>query len=68
MKIFLSTSPARGTTESILDGEKQINKFLSTSPARGTTYPKIYAAYRKGISIHVPREGDDLQGVESYIH
>ena len=33
---FLSTSPARGTTD-WLQQEEQADEFLSTSPARGTT-------------------------------
>ena len=33
--------------------------FQSTSPVRGTTRHKAGAARRVGISIHVPREGDD---------
>ena len=33
--------------------------FLSTSPARGTTCRQTPRRTAKGISIHVPREGDD---------
>src|SRR5699024_5849690 len=55
---FLSTSPARGTTnrEGRLSME---NEFLSTSPARGTTILRRISGRRRNISIHVPREGDD---------
>ena len=35
-ELFLSTSPARGTTILDLDGILDVT-FLSTSPARGTT-------------------------------
>ena len=56
--VFLSTSPARGTTRmAAVWWWAWI--FLSTSPARGTTpnHPRHYP--RLLISIHVPREGDD---------
>ena len=79
--VFLSTSPARGTTQ---PGHKPLfraahfyprpprggrlrhggaarptGQFLSTSPARGTTTAEQIAEAENGISIHVPREGDD---------
>ena len=56
--VFLSTSPARGTTSEI-QSCKELSLFLSTSPARGTT--GVHGAHIKifKISIHVPREGDD---------
>ena len=34
-------------------------QFQSTSPARGTTFPPVSSDHLDGISIHVPREGDD---------
>ena len=56
---FLSTSPAWGTTEAarraILEGG-----FLSTSPAWGTTLDRLECFPHFGISIHVPRVGDDV--------
>ena len=36
--------------------------FQSTSPVRGTTYVSKYMLSNTGISIHVPREGDDKLG------
>ena len=56
---FQSTSPVRGTTgaESIdFDGIL----FQSTSPVRGTTVHTICFGQVGKISIHVPREGDDV--------
>ena len=38
-------------------------QFLSTSPARGTTPRTNADSTVVGISIHVPREGDDLEAV-----
>ena len=38
-------------------------RFLSTSPARGTTRAYGPAKHVFSISIHVPREGDDVQRV-----
>ena len=35
-------------------------RFLSTSPARGTTRLQTDLADAGSISIHVPREGDDV--------
>ena len=56
---FLSTSPARGTTRYTCSAVYP-GKFLSTSPARGTTHGAVHRADGHHISIHVPREGDDL--------
>ena len=38
--------------------------FLSTSPAWGTTVPRCICRSGAGISIHVPRVGDDLAARE----
>ena len=56
--IFQSTSPARGTTQARFFAAS-CALFQSTSPARGTTAHTISGLGRRGISIHVPREGDD---------
>ena len=56
---FLSTSPARGTTGGTTSFFTA-KSFLSTSPARGTTQDKEANDRLYRISIHVPREGDDL--------
>ena len=42
--------------------------FLSTSPARGTTLQPEADYKRLGISIHVPREGDDVYSGGKSIH
>ncbi len=57
--IFLSTSPARGTTPSGELISFCSLLFLSTSPARGTTDAVEIDGHRVQFSIHVPREGDD---------
>ena len=79
---FLSTSPARGTTHSVMLCQPLFanfyprpprggrlsrvdfivcqKTFLSTSPARGTTLCSTQNAAGRKISIHVPREGDDV--------
>ena len=56
---FLSTLPARGATLHHGDtaGDAQ---FLSTLPARGATRRSQRLSFRRGISIHAPREGSDL--------
>ena len=58
MTSFQSTSPVRGTT---VEERKRCGKesFQSTSPVRGTTRGDKVPAVHVGISIHVPREGDD---------
>ena len=38
-----------------------MGEFQSTSPVRGTTAPEVGSPGDAGISIHVPREGDDLE-------
>ena len=56
---FQSTSPVRGTT-SIPARSRSSGLFQSTSPVRGTTRGKKWADRMLLISIHVPREGDDI--------
>ena len=58
--LFLSTSPVWGTTY-VKEKNSCIKVgFLSTSPVWGTTKESIASALGiKGISIHVPRVGDD---------
>ena len=58
-KLFLSTSPARGTTSGSSWRMRDLYRFLSTSPARGTTSRLLRWPPKSSISIHVPREGDD---------
>ena len=58
--LFQSTSPARGTTPCsswLYCG----TVFQSTSPAMGTTIKRPVYVIPAMISIHVPREGNDLQ-------
>ena len=57
--VFLSTSPAWGTTPApaARGGAERI--FLSTSPAWGTTPTEVMLMTYEDISIHVPRVGDD---------
>ena len=58
---FQSTSPVRGTTTLPPSTTRQ-HLFQSTSPVRGTTREHMGGVLRPGISIHVPREGDDVVG------
>ena len=59
--VFQSTSPVRGTTPQ-LEVAGLSGQFQSTSPVRGTT-GHLDRQHRHGhISIHVPREGDDVRG------
>ena len=57
-KLFLSTSPLRGTTFGVVVAGV-VGKFLSTSPLRGTTRHRSTAQVLLLISIHVPLAGDD---------
>ena len=57
-KQFQSTSPAWGTTWSVLN-QYQTQGFQSTSPAWGTTAKQRRQERAAAISIHVPRVGDD---------
>ena len=52
--------PPRGGRPSSWPTRCAARKFLSTSPARGTTFQLLPHLGIHGISIHVPREGDDL--------
>ena len=56
--VFLSTLPARGATEVVLD-TRQDSTFLSTLPARGATPVLDLGSVLLDISIHAPREGSD---------
>ncbi len=56
---FLSTSPAWGTTFLLFFCWLGGIEFLSTSPAWGTTKNPYKLTMIFGISIHVPRVGDD---------
>ena len=55
---FLSTSPVWGTTKVRL-ARRGHKAFLSTSPVWGTTPARRADCHGQGISIHVPRMGDD---------
>ena len=57
-KIFQSTCPVRGTTESSKIFPKS-GKFQSTCPVRGTTGYGLCQGSDHRISIHVPRAGHD---------
>ena len=58
LELFQSTSPVRGTT-SRRAFLPVASVFQSTSPVRGTTELAKQPLNAGGISIHVPREGDD---------
>ena len=61
---FQSTCPARGTTNAIALMEVHMPEFQSTCPARGTTFQVTPCPARpKNISIHVPREGHDVNNI-----
>ena len=61
-QIFLSTSPAWGTTRQFKQFIRTCSVFLSTSPAWGTTGCSNRANRYIFLSIHVPRVGDDRFG------
>ena len=55
---FLSTSPARGTTEFITNGGTKTNISIHV-PREGDDRVNLQRMVPRSISIHVPREGDD---------
>ena len=55
--------PPRGGRHCGIESREDGEGFQSTSPARGTTYAYYQAGNSKVISIHVPREGDDLRPI-----
>ncbi len=57
--LFQSTFPARGTTHVAIVFVGLL-PFQSTFPARGTTVEIRAFNYNRVISIHVPREGNDI--------
>ena len=57
--VFQSTSPVRGTTRGYVSRKSDGIIFQSTSPVRGTTQSNSISKGDNGISIHVPRAGDD---------
>ena len=59
VRVFLSTSPLRGTTRRCWRGRWKDETFLSTSPLRGTTPACRIQSFFHPISIHVPLAGDD---------
>ena len=52
--------PPRGGRPAVISPFSIASRFLSTSPARGTTQPVRHSRRTGVISIHVPREGDDV--------
>ena len=58
IRVFLSTLPARGATQT---GQWTLAQaiFLSTLPARGATHRNDNQPDNTVISIHAPREGSD---------
>ena len=65
---FQSTPPARGATYDGAAVWDYVVKFQSTPPARGATRARPGFPARAGrISIHTPREGGDLVGVEQLV-
>ena len=60
--------PPRGGRPPPSRSPKPRMAFLSTSPARGTTRQGVGAGTRRGISIHVPREGDDQHAIGWVVH
>ena len=59
ISLFQSTSPVRGTTRGYVSRKSDGIIFQSTSPVRGTTQSNSISKGDNGISIHVPRAGDD---------
>ena len=60
MMLFQSTSPVRGTTPILKDGD--ITLVISIHvPREGDDFVVRMVAGGQDISIHVPREGDDWQ-------
>ena len=60
---FQSTHPVRGATLHVPSGI-DVYQFQSTHPVRGATVSRPARRVRqKGISIHAPREGCDLDGI-----
>ena len=58
---FLSTSPARGTTRRHA-AARACGRYFYPRPPRGGRPGAVYDQYVQGtISIHVPREGDDVR-------
>ena len=67
MPLFQSTSPVRGTTVKIFQIRPSPCEFQSTSPVRGTTLIVCLLVPEPHISIHVPREGDDMWFISSWL-
>ena len=61
-KLFQSTLPARGATDSGKRNKVCHKSFQSTLPARGATSPCHFYASIENISIHAPRTGSDEGG------
>ena len=59
MDKFLSTSPARGTTVRTQTSLPDREDFYPRPPRGGRRKGRCSAKRQGGISIHVPREGDD---------
>ena len=57
--VFLSTSPARGTTRSVRTFGVSLTYFYPRPPRGGRRHWRHYIPGAGKISIHVPREGDD---------
>ena len=60
--IFQSTSPVWGMTYTANMVYHKVNEFQSTSPVWGMTSRARRSRYKKDISIHIPRVGDDVGG------
>ena len=63
--------PPRGGRLNFYIASSVWERFQSTSPARGTTRHHRHGRINGGISIHVPREGDDdtvAEEAEAFSH
>ena len=61
MQLHFYPRPPRGGRRSTGRTPRLLHPFLSTSPARGTTIFASVDVQAQAISIHVPREGDDVR-------
>ena len=64
---FQSTRPVRGATDGQASPDMFGIKFQSTRPVRGATGLSACRGGSAGISIHAPRAGRDITGVQTSI-
>ena len=63
LRDFYPRSP-RGERPAVHNSYTMTAQFLSTLPARGATLGRAAAAINMSISIHAPREGSDVRGLQ----